>query len=1153
MKVRRYSWFSGLFVGRLALTFSGLLGLCPKTSFSSNAPAKAVAVGTQGLGSGFVENKGQWHKDYFFRHTFSTHAHLFVQQHGWYYFLTEARTGSHAGHAHQTQHRTNPEDKGTTQGIIMRFVSANKAAHPQGMYGSYTRYNFFLGKDPKRWASNARAYEEIWYCDLYEGIDLMMKRTPFGIKYNLYVRPGADLSKVSIQVEGTKPVLKNNQLTLPTIFGPLSEHIPKAYLVRQKDTLDIACQYVWKDKNTLGFRVPSYDKQTYELVIDPELEASTLTGSSASNWGNTACSDQHGNMYAGGIIFGWSSGILQPQVGVAYQPWFRGQMDVLITKFSPDGRQLIYATYLGGSDREVPVSMIVNDQDELFVLGPTGSRDFPITIGAYDEYFGGGKAIDTYQIYYRAYRRRDGSIFVSSTRTSWRPHFENGSDLYVVKLSPSGGELLGSTYLGGSENDGLLPSTHRLFKNYGDGTRGELYLDTDGHLLIASHTFSLSDFPLLSPGVAHFSSRRFHRVESKGVLVKMTEDLSTLMFSLMVGGDRPDALFSVRSNHRGYYAVGSTGNGPVLRTSSLASVIRTEGVGYGSDSDAFVMHIPKNGSEARVTVFGTAKDDQGYLMDLDNQGNVYVTGQTRGDYPVRGDVFSHGTRKHFIQKFDADLSHTLWSTAIGGRDKPQVVPTAFLVSDCGQIYFCGWGGRSNIDDPRVRNIYPKYDNDLLGNLPITSDAYKRNTHGSNFYLMLLSPDAKRLVYGTYFGGNSAGEHVDGGVSRFDKSGAVYQAVCSNCGKAQYDFPTTSGAFSSRDGSDDGCNMAVFKFDVNKLEASFRIFDQDKVRADVSTECAPFTALLSREGSSGRRFYWNFDSENQTRFQQNDSEEVLHTFDKPGSYVVALKVVDPGHCDGEVIATKRIVIQKPVPYTLPEDQRICEGERVLLEASADSDKATFFWAPSRYLSDQRKSRTYASPPVSTDYYLQINLSQDCIVKHKLRVEVVPKIQLSWKNVHNPILSCQEAQTFRFSAHIRQATTYEWDMGDGTPTSTYAQKDSLTHTYAVPGPKTIVLRAQTKHCHAEIRQSVYVHRLFVPNVFTPNGDGQNDYFVIDSPERPQITIANRNGNTLLKRDQYHNDWNAADLPSDVYFYRIHFPDHQVSCKGWVHVLK
>ena len=40
-----------------------------------------------------------------------------------------------------------------------------------------------------------------------------------------------------------------------------------------------------------------------------------------------------------------------------------------------------------------------------------------------------------------------------------------------------------------------------------------------------------------------------------------------------------------------------------------------------------------------------------------------------------------------------------------------------------------------------------------------------------------------LVYGTYFGGLSANseEHVDGGTSRFDRNGIVYQSVCGGCG------------------------------------------------------------------------------------------------------------------------------------------------------------------------------------------------------------------------------------------------------------------------------------------------------------------------------------------------------------------------------------
>jgi hypothetical protein len=78
-------------------------------------------------------------------------------------------------------------------------------------------------------------------------------------------------------------------------------------------------------------------------------------------------------------------------------------------------------------------------------------------------------------------------------------HYINGSDITISKLSSDGAQLLASTYLGGSENDGLnyngvysVKGTTR--HNYADEVRGEIDIDRDGNVVIASCTRS-ANFP----------------------------------------------------------------------------------------------------------------------------------------------------------------------------------------------------------------------------------------------------------------------------------------------------------------------------------------------------------------------------------------------------------------------------------------------------------------------------------------------------------------------------------------------------------------------------------------------------------------------------------------------------------------------------------
>ena len=161
---------------------------------------------------------------------------------------------------------------------------------------------------------------------------------------------------------------------------------------------------------------------------------------------------------------------------------------------------------------------------------------------------------------------------------------------------------------------------------------------------------------------------------------------------------------------------------------------------------------------------------------------------------------------------------------------------------CGNIYISGWGGSTN----RTGNN-PNLTGYTFG-MPITFDAIQTATDGSDFYLMVLSKDAENLLYGTYFGG-SANEHVDGGTSRFDKNGIVYQAVCASCGFPNTNFPTTPGSWSQVDNSNN-CNLGVFKLDIY-IPPSIISVDA----SPTASGCVPLTVNFQSASLSGCWFFF----------------------------------------------------------------------------------------------------------------------------------------------------------------------------------------------------------------------------------------------------------------------------------------------------------
>ena len=176
----------------------------------------------------------------------------------------------------------------------------------------------------------------------------------------------------------------------------------------------------------------------------------------------------------------------------------------------------IYSTYLGGSLDELPHSMIVNSANELFIYGTTASSDFPTTPSSFQQKFNGGTNFSP------------SGIGVS---------FPNGSDIFVSRLSANGGTLLASTFIGGSGNDGLNVSP-KLKYNYADEVRGEIDIDQQNNIYIATCTKS-EDFPTKNSFQINLNGLQ------EGCVVKMDNQLTSIIWSTYLGGTKDDAIYSL--------------------------------------------------------------------------------------------------------------------------------------------------------------------------------------------------------------------------------------------------------------------------------------------------------------------------------------------------------------------------------------------------------------------------------------------------------------------------------------------------------------------------------------------------------------------------------------------------------------------------------
>ncbi len=122
-----------------------------------------------------------------------------------------------------------------------------------------------------------------------------------------------------------------------------------------------------------------------------------------------------------------------PTTGNAFQRSLKGKNDGFLTRLSPDGKQFVFSTFVGGSGDEFFLMPTPDARGNIFIVGHTSSADFPVTADAVQKEYGGG--------------RGDGAL---------------------VLLSADGSRLLFATYLGGSGDD--------LIRSIARGRDGAVYL-----------------------------------------------------------------------------------------------------------------------------------------------------------------------------------------------------------------------------------------------------------------------------------------------------------------------------------------------------------------------------------------------------------------------------------------------------------------------------------------------------------------------------------------------------------------------------------------------------------------------------------------------------------------------------------------------------
>lgn len=229
-----------------------------------------------------------------------------------------------------------------------------------------------------------------------------------------------------------------------------------------------------------------------------------------------------------------------------------GIADVFVTIFAANGQSLEYSTYFGGSGGEVAYDIALDSSGRIFIVGRTGSVDFPVVNPFQFDYANGfvtiltadGQSID-YSTFLGGSSEEvlnaievgdDGAFYVTGfTKSSNFPlenplqsTFRGNTDIVVTAFAPDGQSLLYSTYLG-----------------MGDWDRAyDISVDAEGRAYIVGETWS-SNLPLVNPLMS------FGGGDADAFAAVFAADGQSMKYGTFLGGNSKDGGLTVALDENG--------------------------------------------------------------------------------------------------------------------------------------------------------------------------------------------------------------------------------------------------------------------------------------------------------------------------------------------------------------------------------------------------------------------------------------------------------------------------------------------------------------------------------------------------------------------------------------------------------------------------
>lgn len=466
--------------------------------------------------------------------------------------------------------------------IDIDFVNSNPNVKLISNEKSNDYDNYYNVPNKPEGIVNVHQYQQITYKNIYPNIDVVFsipKDSLKAVEYNFVIHPKGKISDIQLKFNGAKTELVDNKIRMNVRFGAMEEILPDSWTEDGMTKKSIHVGYKKIKSNVYGFNTSnSINGKT--VIIDPVPTRlwGTFYGDQTNDFVNigqvSIATDASRNTYMTGTTGASNSSYA---TSGAYQtsipPFIYGSRNGIIVKFNPDGNRL-WGTYYGGI-KDNPIKDIkIDTQNNIVIAGGTQSQTNISTIGSYKPNLTG--IGDTY-------------------------------DAFLVKFNNSGIRLWG-TYFGGEDHDLAYA----------------LDIDKNNNIYVVGTTSSETNIAINSNFQTKLNQN--NTAYDDGFLAKFNVG-GNLVWSTYVGGENHDELKTIKAKDN-YIVIG--GNSWSFNYIGTSGVFQ-ETHDSNNQPDGIIYKFSLDGQRIWATYYGGEHNENIYAIDVDNEDNIYIGGQTQSD------------------------------------------------------------------------------------------------------------------------------------------------------------------------------------------------------------------------------------------------------------------------------------------------------------------------------------------------------------------------------------------------------------------------------------------------------------------------------------------------------------------------------------------